>query len=125
VSGQGESQLGWLGIGRMGIEMVRRLLAAGCEVSVYNRTRAKAEPLAVHGARVVSSAADLAGAEVVFVTVGTSDDLTSALFGPAGLMSGPVAPSVVVDCSTISVEASRQGPGAPRCWPRRSWAIPG
>jgi 3-hydroxyisobutyrate dehydrogenase len=108
MTGQGNgSRLGWLGTGRMGFELVRRLLAAGCDVSVYNRTRAKAEPLAAQGAKIVSSAADLAGLDVVFVTVGTSDDLVSALLGPGGLMSDTVAPSVVVDCSTISAEASQ------------------
>ena len=48
-------RLGWLGTGRMGSELVQRLLAAGCEVAVYNRTRAKCEPLAALGAKVVSS----------------------------------------------------------------------
>src|SRR6266568_2228780 len=108
MTGQGnESRLGWLGTGRMGRELVRRLLAAGCDVSVYNRTRAKAEPLAARGAKLAGSAADLATRDIVFVTVGTSDDLISALIGPAGLMSGTSAPSVVVDCSTISPEASQ------------------
>jgi len=108
MTGQGnESRLGWLGTGRMGLELVRRLLAAGCDVSVYNRTRAKAEPLAARGAKIVGSAADLASTDIVFVTVGTSDDLVSALLGPEGLMSDTAAPSVVVDCSTISVEASQ------------------
>jgi 3-hydroxyisobutyrate dehydrogenase len=108
MTGQGDhSRLGWLGTGRMGFELVRRLLAADCDVSVYNRTRAKAEPLAAHGAKIVGSAADLAAADIVFVAVGTSDDLISALIGPEGLMSDTAAPSVVVDCSTISVEASQ------------------
>src|SRR5712691_13110425 len=108
MTGQGnESRLGWLGTGRMGLELVRRLLAAGCDVSVYNRTRAKAEPLAAQGAKIVSSAADLASCDIVFITVGTSDDLVSALLGPEGLMSDTAVPSVVVDCSTISVEASQ------------------
>jgi 3-hydroxyisobutyrate dehydrogenase-like beta-hydroxyacid dehydrogenase len=108
MSGQDDgSKVGWLGTGRMGSELVRRLLAAGCDVAVYNRTRAKAAPLAAHGATVVDSAAALASRNVVFVTVGTSEDLISALLGPAGLMSDTAAPSVVVDCSTISVDASQ------------------
>jgi 3-hydroxyisobutyrate dehydrogenase len=110
MSDQGtDGRIGWLGTGRMGSELVRRLLAGGCDVAVYNRTRAKAEPLAAAGALLVDSAAGLAGREVVFVTVGTSEDLIGALLGPSGLMSdGSAAPKVVVDCSTISVEASRQ-----------------
>jgi 3-hydroxyisobutyrate dehydrogenase len=100
-------KIGWLGTGRMGATLVRRLLAANCDVAVYNRTKAKAEPLAAAGATVVDSAFELATRDVVFVTVGTSEDLISALLGPSGLMSGSAAPQTVVDCSTISVEASR------------------
>lgn len=104
-----ERRLGWLGTGRMGSELVLRLLTAGCDVAVYNRTKAKAEPLAAAGAKIVDSAAELAAAaDIVFVTVGTSQDLIDALTGPDGLLSGGAAPSIVVDCSTISAEASRQ-----------------
>jgi 3-hydroxyisobutyrate dehydrogenase len=101
------SKVGWLGTGRMGAMLVRRLLAANCDVAVYNRTRAKAEPLAAAGAAVVDSAFELATSNIVFVTVGTSEDLISALLGPSGLMSDSAAPQIVVDCSTISVEASQ------------------
>jgi 3-hydroxyisobutyrate dehydrogenase-like beta-hydroxyacid dehydrogenase len=99
-------RLGWLGTGRMGISLVRRLLAAGCDVTVYNRTKAKAEPLSEAGAKVVDTAADLASVDILFVTVGTSQDLIDALVGPGGVASGGTAPSVVVDCSTVSAEAS-------------------
>jgi 3-hydroxyisobutyrate dehydrogenase-like beta-hydroxyacid dehydrogenase len=92
----------------MGLALVRRLLAAGCDVAVYNRTRAKAEPLAAYGAKIASSAADLADRDIVFATVGTPQDLLEAVLGPAGLISGGAAPQIVVDCSTISVEASQQ-----------------
>jgi 3-hydroxyisobutyrate dehydrogenase-like beta-hydroxyacid dehydrogenase len=103
-----ECRLGWLGTGRMGSELVLRLLTAGCDVAVYNRTKAKAEPLAAAGAKIVDSAAELAAADIVFVTVGTSQDLIDALTGPDGLLSAGAAPGIVVDCSTISAEASRQ-----------------
>jgi 3-hydroxyisobutyrate dehydrogenase len=105
--GEGRS-LGWLGTGRMGVALVRRLLRAGQEVTVYNRTRAKAEPLGAAGARLAWSAAELAAADIVFTMVGTSQDLIDAVTGPAGLLSGGRAPSVVVDCSTVSAEASEQ-----------------
>ena len=65
-----EHRLGWLGTGRMGSALVRRLLAGGCDVAVYNRTKAKAEPLAALGATVVDSAAELADRDIVFATVG-------------------------------------------------------
>jgi 3-hydroxyisobutyrate dehydrogenase len=99
----------------MGAELVGRLLAAGCDVSVYNRTRAKAQPLAALGAKVVDSAADLAACDIVFATVGTSEDLLDAVLGQGGLMSQAAAPAILVDCSTISVDASahiRQQVGA-------------
>ncbi|MGE5133128.1 MAG: NAD(P)-dependent oxidoreductase [Gemmatimonadota bacterium] len=103
-----EHRLGWLGTGRMGTELVRRLLAGGCDVAVYNRTRAKAEPLAGFGAKVAGSATDLADRDIVFATVGTPQDLLDAVLGPQGLVAGGAAPKIVVDCSTISVEASQQ-----------------
>ncbi len=101
-------QVGWLGTGRMGSVLIPRLLSAGTDVLVYNRTRSRAEPLAASGAQIVGRAADLAQAELVFVVVGTSQDLLDALLGPAGLMAGDQAPRIVVDLSTVSVEASRQ-----------------
>jgi 3-hydroxyisobutyrate dehydrogenase-like beta-hydroxyacid dehydrogenase len=104
----GTHRLGWLGTGRMGVALVHRLLAAGCDVSVYNRTKAKAEPLAAAGAKVVDAASDLAGLDIVFVTVGGSQDLIDAVTEPAGLMSRGRAPSIVVDSSTVSAEASEQ-----------------
>jgi 3-hydroxyisobutyrate dehydrogenase-like beta-hydroxyacid dehydrogenase len=108
MTDQPQSQVGWLGTGRMGSMLVRRLLAAGLDVSVYNRTKAKAEALAADGAKVVDRAADLASARVVFVMVGTSQNLMDALLGPDGLLAGHdgVSPAIVVDLSTVSVEAS-------------------
>jgi 3-hydroxyisobutyrate dehydrogenase len=104
----GEQRLGWLGTGRMGVELIHRLLGAGCDVTVYNRTRAKAEPLAAAGAKLVDSAAGLHSVDILFVTVGTSQDLIDALTGPAGVTCGGKAPAIVVDCSTVSSEASEQ-----------------
>lgn len=98
--------IGWLGTGRMGTEMARRLLAAGCPVMVYNRTAAKAEPLVRAGASLAGSLPGLARCEIVFTTLGTPEDLITALTGEDGLLSGPAAPKVVVDCSTVSADAS-------------------
>jgi len=61
--------VGWIGTGRMGYELVLRLLRAGYDVAAYNRTRAKAEPLTEHGAKIVDSPADLAGRDIVFIMV--------------------------------------------------------
>ncbi|HEY0719417.1 MAG TPA: NAD(P)-dependent oxidoreductase [Streptosporangiaceae bacterium] len=102
-------RLGWLGTGRMGSALARRLLAAGCELAVYNRTSSRAEPLADRGASVVTTPAALAAAaDIVFITVGGSDDLLDVVTGPGGLISGPSVPAIVVDCSTVSAEASQQ-----------------
>jgi 3-hydroxyisobutyrate dehydrogenase len=105
---QGKPRIGWLGTGRMGSTLVLRLLAAGCDVTVYNRTPAKAEPLAASGAAVTDSVAGLAGCDLVFVTVGTPQDLIEAVTGPGGLTAAARAPRVVADCSTVSAQASRQ-----------------
>src|SRR6266516_1684224 len=99
-------RLGWLGVGRMGVEMGRRLLSAGCDLAVFNRSMGKAEPLVRLGAKPAGSAAELAARAIVFITVGSSDDLISAVMGPDGLMSGPGATRVLIDCSTVSAGAS-------------------
>jgi 3-hydroxyisobutyrate dehydrogenase len=98
--------IGWIGTGRMGFQLARRLLDAGHELAVYNRTRAKAEPLAGHGATVAGRPADLAGRDVVFIMVAADQDLEQVVSGPDGLLSGTAAPGVVVDSSTVSIEAS-------------------
>jgi 3-hydroxyisobutyrate dehydrogenase len=100
--------IGWIGLGRMGEAMVKRLLAAGHGVSVWNRTRSKAQPLAQYGAEVVEHKTDLAGCEVVFTMVSTTDDLKDVLFGEGGLVSGARKPRVVVDSSSISQEGSAE-----------------
>jgi 3-hydroxyisobutyrate dehydrogenase len=102
----GQTPIGWVGTGRMGAELARRLIAAGCDVTVYNRTVAKAEPLLALGAKAASSIAELGSRPIVFLSVGSSDDLLAALLGRDGLMSGRAVPRVVVDCSTVSASAS-------------------
>ncbi len=91
-------RLGWLGTGRMGVEMGRRLLSAGCDLAVFNRSMSKAEPLLRLGAKPAETAVELAARDIVFITVGSSDDLISAVLGPDGLMSGVgPAPQVLID----------------------------
>ena len=99
-------RLGWVGTGRMGFQLVERLLGAGCDVSVYNRTRAKAEPLAASGAVIVESPADLADCDIVFTMVAASADFIEVVTGPDGILSNPgTAPGVIVDSSTVSTAA--------------------
>jgi len=106
-------KIGWIGTGRMGFEMAQRLARAGCSVTVWNRTRAKAEPLAKDGATVASHLSELAGCDVVFCMVATYDDVREVTHGPQGLLSksqagkGP-APRMLVECSSISLEGSAE-----------------
>jgi 3-hydroxyisobutyrate dehydrogenase len=101
--------LGWVGTGRMGYALATRLLEAGCDVAVYNRTRSKAEPLAELGAAVVDTPADLADRDIVFTMVAGPEDFKAVVLGDDGLLSrSGVAPSVIVDSSTISPDASAE-----------------
>jgi 3-hydroxyisobutyrate dehydrogenase len=101
-----QRKVGWIGAGRMGMAMATRLARAGCDLTVYNRTRAKAEPLAQLGARIADRLSDLAGCDVVFAIVSTGKDLASVLVGPDGLFAGGRGPRIVVDCTTIGLEES-------------------
>jgi 3-hydroxyisobutyrate dehydrogenase len=92
----------------MGAMLATRLLEAGYDVAVYNRTRAKAEPLAENGAVVVDSVADLSGCDVVFSMVSASDDLLAVALGEGGLLRQNGAPRIFVDCSTVDDTASEQ-----------------
>lgn len=101
-------RLGWLGTGRMGAVMVERLLAGGADVTVWNRTRAKTEPLVAKGAKAVDVKGDLRDADIVFVMVSASADLLDVTLGEGGLLDGERLPAVIVDCSTVSAEASAE-----------------
>jgi 3-hydroxyisobutyrate dehydrogenase len=98
--------VGWIGAGRMGFAMARRLLLAGADVAVYNRTRAKAEPLQADGASIVDHPSELAGRDIVFTMVSGPADLKHVICGDHGLLSGEAAPRLVVDCSSVSEEGS-------------------
>jgi len=100
--------IGWLGTGRMGEAMAARLLGAGHEVTVWNRTRAKAEPLAEQGAKVADSIAGLAGCDLVFIMVSRPADLVEVTSGPGGLLAGPQRPRILVDCSTVDAATSAE-----------------
>ena len=102
-------KLGWIGAGgRMGFAMAKRLLEAGCNVSVYNRTQSKVEPLVKLGAQIVASPRALADRDIVFTTVSASDDLVAVTSGPEGVLGATHGPKLLVDCSTVSEEASAE-----------------
>ena len=98
--------VGWIGMGRMGYPMAERLVKAGYDVRVWNRTKAKAEPLAAKGATLVDSPRDLAGVDILFTMVSTGKDLEQVYFGPDGVLSGDATPGIFVDCSSIAVDQS-------------------
>ncbi len=99
--------IGWIGAGRMGYAMAKNLLDAGCDVSIYNRTRSKAEPLAEFGAKIVDTPKDLSDRDIVFTMVSGPDDLLNVTFGENGVLTADTKkPKLLVDCSSVSEEAS-------------------
>jgi 3-hydroxyisobutyrate dehydrogenase len=100
--------VGWIGLGRMGEAMAKKLIKAGHDVRVWNRTASKAAPLAEAGATIVATKQDLAGCAVVFTMVSTTDDLKEVLFASGGLLTGSVKPRMVIDSSSISQEGSAE-----------------
>jgi 3-hydroxyisobutyrate dehydrogenase len=102
--------VGWIGIGRMGYPMVERLLKSGHKAEIWNRTRAKAEPLAAIGAKLRDKPVELADVDILFTMVSTGSDLDEVYFGKDGVASGGKnkVPRIFVDCSSISVEESEE-----------------
>ncbi|MCL2584247.1 MAG: NAD(P)-dependent oxidoreductase [Streptosporangiales bacterium] len=102
----GTPTVGWIGTGRMGYQLALRLLEAGYDVTAWNRTRAKAEPLAGHGAKIAERPADLADRDIVFIMVSADKDLETVTSGDGGLLTGSRAPKIIVDSSTVSLDVS-------------------
>jgi 3-hydroxyisobutyrate dehydrogenase-like beta-hydroxyacid dehydrogenase len=102
----GEPQsIGWIGTGRMGYEMAARLARGGADVLVWNRTRAKAEPLARYGARIADRLEQLAVRDIVFCMVSTWDDVKQVI---TPLLADTNVPRLVIECSSISLEGSAE-----------------
>ncbi|HTQ74623.1 MAG TPA: NAD(P)-dependent oxidoreductase [Burkholderiales bacterium] len=108
MSSAKDRKIGWIGAGRMGFEMARRLAKGGCDLAVWNRTRAKAEPLAADGARIAGSLSELSACDIVFCMVSTYDDVKEVISGSKGLLSGSAKPRMVVECSSISLDGSAE-----------------
>jgi 3-hydroxyisobutyrate dehydrogenase len=102
-----KQKIGWIGVGRMGGPMAERLLKAGYDVSIWNRTRAKAEPLGKLGGKVVDNLLELKDVDVLFSIVSTGKDLDQVYFGKNSVSGhGGKLPKIFVECSSISVEES-------------------
>ena len=100
----------FIGLGVMGFPMAGHLKAKGHEVTVYNRTGARAEAwIAKHGSKRGATPAEAAkGAEFVFVCVGNDHDVRSVLYGPTGVLAGLSRGAVLVDHTTASAELARE-----------------
>jgi 3-hydroxyisobutyrate dehydrogenase-like beta-hydroxyacid dehydrogenase len=102
-------RLGWIGAGRMGLQLCTRLVEAGYDVAIYNRTPGKSTPVVERGAVAVESPADLADRDVVFSMVSASADLLAVTTGEGGVLSvAGSAPALLVDHSTVSMQASAE-----------------
>jgi 3-hydroxyisobutyrate dehydrogenase-like beta-hydroxyacid dehydrogenase len=103
------AELGFVGLGVMGSEMVNRLLSKGHSVTGYNRTRAKAEWLIKKGMKWAASPREVtASADVTFSMVTNSAALGAIANGPEGMLTGLTAGKILVDMSTVSPAFSRE-----------------
>ncbi|WP_255448315.1 NAD(P)-dependent oxidoreductase [Telmatospirillum sp. J64-1] len=103
-------KIAFLGLGVMGAPMARHLAAKGHEVTVYNRTAAKAEQwVAEHGGRAAATPREAAaGQDIVMSCVGNDDDLRSVTMGPDGALAGMTRGAVLVDHTTASADIARE-----------------
>lgn len=102
-------RVGWIGTGRMGYALCERLLEAGVDLWVYNRTRSKAQPLEQLGAKVVDTPVDLAEREIVFTMVAGPEDVLAVTVGDEGVLSRSDArPQIIIDATTIDPATSQE-----------------
>jgi 3-hydroxyisobutyrate dehydrogenase len=108
------AKVAFLGLGVMGYPMARHLKAKGHEVTVYNRTAAKAEKWVAEngGRRAASPREAAAGQEIVFACVGNDDDLRQVTLGAEGAFAGTERGAIFVDHTTASAEVARELHGA-------------
>lgn len=105
----GQTRLGWIGTGVMGASMCGHLLRAGYAVTVYNRTRAKAEPLLDAGAQWADSPRAVAeAADVIFSIVGYPADVREVILGPDGALAGCQAGKCLIDMTTSEPSLARE-----------------
>jgi 3-hydroxyisobutyrate dehydrogenase-like beta-hydroxyacid dehydrogenase len=126
-------KVGVVGLGTMGAPMARHLLEAGHDVTVWNRTQAKEEPLAALGAARASTPAEVAqGADAVLTCVSDDPDIEAVVYGPSAVASTLAPGSVLVDSSTVSPSIARSlasrlaealGAGAADSWALRNRTV--
>ena len=102
-------KIGWIGLGKMGYPMATRLIRAGYEVTVYNRTRAKADAFQSQGAVVAESPKELGGScDLVFTMISDDAALEEVALGRNGVLEKVAAGTIWVDMSTVSPKISSQ-----------------
>jgi 3-hydroxyisobutyrate dehydrogenase len=102
-------RVGFIGLGIMGRGMAANLLKAGFTVRLWNRTASRMEPLLEKGAQAGSSPADVAAHSDIIVTcVSDTPDVEAVILGEEGVIHGAKPGSLVIDCSTISPQATQQ-----------------
>lgn len=101
-------KVGFIGLGQMGSAMAGNLVKAGHEVTVYNRSRDKAEALAGEGARVAATVAEACGGEAVFTMLAHDDALSAIVHGEGGVLASLGKDAVHISASTISVAMSER-----------------
>jgi 3-hydroxyisobutyrate dehydrogenase len=104
-----QEQLGYLGLGLMGLPMTRRLLDAGHDVTVWNRSPGKVAALVEAGARAATTPAQVAAhASIIFMCLTDAAAVEQVVFGENGLAGVPGAGRLVVDFSSIHPDAARR-----------------
>lgn len=102
-------RIGFLGLGKMGAPMAYRLIAAGHELAVWNRTEGRTDPLAREGAVVAGTPAEAElGADAVITMLFDDYAHEEVLYGPNGLMDALTPATLHISCSTISVALSER-----------------
>jgi 3-hydroxyisobutyrate dehydrogenase len=107
VEGEKVEKLGYLGLGMMGFPMTRRLINAGYDVTVWNRSPGKAAALVEAGAKSVAHPREVAVASIIFMCLTDAAAVEEVVFGPDGLAAAPGSGKLVVDFSSIHPDAAR------------------
>jgi 3-hydroxyisobutyrate dehydrogenase len=108
TDGQNAEKLGYLGLGMMGFPMSRRLISAGYDVTIWNRSTAKATALVEAGAKLAPRPCDIAAtAGIIFICLTDAAAVDEVVFGPEGLATATGSGKLVVDFSSIHPDAAR------------------
>jgi 3-hydroxyisobutyrate dehydrogenase-like beta-hydroxyacid dehydrogenase len=101
-------KIGFIGLGKMGAGMAARLVQAGHELTVYNRSAERMQPLVAVGAKAAGNIAEVCDADVVFTMLANDAALSEVTLGTAGILQHLKPGAIHVSCSTVSVALSAQ-----------------